>query len=113
MEKKKTNWFIKLLTILFIIFMGLFIASESGYYEAKLSEKVVLTDNLLLEDLLVNGNICSSKREARELIKGNAISLNNTKITEPTYLVTKANAIDNKVYLIKKGKKKYYLGIFE
>ncbi len=76
-------------------------------------EKVNLTDNLPLEDLLVNTNICPSKREARELISGNAISLNNEKITDNNYLVTKDNAIDKKVYLIRKGKKKYYLGIYE
>ena len=76
-------------------------------------EKVILTDNSPLEDLLVNTKICTSKREARELISGNAISLNNEKITDNNYLVTKDNAIDKKVYLIKKGKKKYYLGIYE
>ncbi len=75
-------------------------------------EKVKLEDNIKLEDLLVNTNICSSKREARELISGNAISLNNKKVTDNNYIVTKENAIDNKVYLIKKGKKKYYLGIY-
>ena len=76
-------------------------------------EQVILPDEIILEDLLVNGKICSSKREARELISGNAISLNNKKITDATHLVTKEDAIGNKDYLIKKGKKKYYLGIFE
>lgn len=76
-------------------------------------EKFYITDEMMLEDLLIRGNICSSKREARELINGNAISLNNKKYNETTYMVTKENAIDKKVYLIKKGKKKYYLGIFE
>jgi len=76
-------------------------------------EQVILKEDIMLEDLLVSGKICSSKREARELTNGNAISLNNEKITDPTYMVKKENAIGNKVYLIKKGKKKYYLGIFE
>ena len=76
-------------------------------------EKITLKDNLILEDLLILGNICTSKREARELINGNAISLNNIKINDCNYLVSKDNAIDKKVYLIKKGKKKYYLGIYE
>ncbi len=76
-------------------------------------EKIILKDEMTLEDLLVQGNICSSKREARELISGNAISLNNKKIVNNMYLVTKDNAIDKKVYLIKKGKKKYYLGIYD
>lgn len=76
-------------------------------------EKFYISDEVMLEELLVNGNVCSSKREARELINGNAISLNNEKVTEPTHMVLKENAIGKKVYLIKKGKKKYYLGIFE
>ena len=76
-------------------------------------EKVILKEDTMLEDLLVTGGICSSKREARELICGNAISLNNKKINEPTCIIKKEDAIDKKVYLIKKGKKKYYLGIFE
>jgi len=89
------------------------LSSEDIINNFKDMEKVIINDELILEELLLEGNICSSKREARELISGNAISLNNKKITEPTFMVTKENAIDNKVYVIKKGKKKYYLGIFE
>jgi tyrosyl-tRNA synthetase len=63
-------------------------------------------------DLLVDNKICSSKREAREMVTGNAISLNNKKITDIDYTVTKSDAIDSKVILVKKGKKNYYLGIF-
>jgi len=47
--KKKNNWFKKFLTISFIIFMGLYISSESGFYEAKLSNKVALTDKAIKE----------------------------------------------------------------
>ena len=45
--KKKKNWFLRLLTILFIIFIGLYIASISGYYEASLGNKVALTDEAI------------------------------------------------------------------
>ena len=47
--KKKTNWFKRFLTISFIIFMGLYISSISGFYEAKLSNKVALTDEAIKE----------------------------------------------------------------
>ena len=47
--KKKTNWFKKFLTISFIIFLGLYISSISGFYEAKLSNKVALTDEAIKE----------------------------------------------------------------
>ena len=75
-------------------------------------EKIVIDNNVILEDLLVNSKICSSKREARELISGNAISINNKKITDNAFVVDRSIAIDEEVILIKKGKKKYYLGVF-
>ena len=71
-----------------------------------------LGNDINILDLLVNNNICSSKREAREMVTGNAISINNTKITDIEKVITKDLAIDNKVLLIKRGKKNYYLGIF-
>jgi len=89
------------------------LSSEDILINFKDMEKFYISDELILEDLLIEGKICSSKREARELINGNAISLNNKKINETTHVVTKENAIDKKVYLIKKGKKKYYLGIIK
>jgi len=73
------------------------------------TKEVSLGDNLV--DFVVNYNICSSKREARELICAGAISLNNKKITDLDYLVNEENAIDGKVIIIKKGKKNYYLAL--
>ena len=75
-------------------------------------DKFTIIDNSNIVDVLVNNNICTSKREAREMILGNAISINNKKINNVDYLINKIDAIDNEVILIKKGKKKYYLGIF-
>lgn len=72
-----------------------------------------IASDINIVDLLVDNNICTSKREAREMVLGNAISINNEKITDLEYLVTKNNAIDNEVVIIKKGKKKYYLGIYK
>jgi len=73
----------------------------------------VINEDINIIDLLVNNKICSSKREARELVNGNAISINNDKITDENYLVTKHNAIDKEVVIIKKGKKKYFLGLYK
>jgi hypothetical protein len=42
-NKKKPNYFFKCLNILFIVFISLYIANESGYYEAKISKKTSLT----------------------------------------------------------------------
>lgn len=69
--------------------------------------------NSNLVDCLVDSKICSSKREAREMILAGAISINNQKVTDLEYFVSKDQAIDEKVIIIKKGKKNMYFGIFE
>ena len=58
--KKKKNWFLRSLTILFVIFVGLYIASISGYYEASLGNKVALTDEAIKrfeQDVLEGKNV--------------------------------------------------------
>lgn len=60
-------------------------------------------------DLLVESSICTSKREARELITSGSITINGDKIVDLDYIVTKNNAIDNKYVVIRRGKKKYNL----
>ena len=60
-------------------------------------------------DLLVDTNICSSKREAREFITTGAISINGERITDLDTIITKDNSIDNKYIIVRRGKKKYYL----
>ena len=62
-----------------------------------------------LVDLLVNANITSSKREAREFITNNSISINGDKVNDLEFVVKRENAIDNKFTIIRKGKKKYYV----
>ncbi len=49
MGKKKKNWPLKILGLLFIVFMALYIASTSGYYESKIRDKVVLTEEGIKE----------------------------------------------------------------
>lgn len=73
------------------------------------SFKLELGINLV--DLLVNNNICSSKREAREMINGNAISINNVKYTDENLVISDNHLIDGEVLVLKKGKKNIFLGI--
>ena len=47
------------------------------------------------------------------MLSSNAISLNNEKVTDENLEVTKEIAIDSKIVLIRKGKKKYFLGIID
>ena len=72
-----------------------------------------IESSVTLLDLLVDNKICSSKREARELISGNSISINGNKITDLDYVINKDIAIDNEIVVIRRGKKKYYIGVYE
>ena len=60
-------------------------------------------------DLLVETNICSSKREAREFVSNNSISINGEKVNDLEFIVKKENAIVDNFTIIRKGKKKYFV----
>jgi tyrosyl-tRNA synthetase len=70
---------------------------------------VVNADEINVLDALVNSGLVSSKGDARRLVEQNAISVNNTPVSDIAYNLTKANGYDNKFSYIKKGKKEYCL----
>ena len=80
------------------------IFSKVDHIDIKEEENIV--------DFLVNGKICSSKREAREFINSGSIYVNGDKVDSLEYNVGRENALDNKYVVIRKGKKKYFLGEF-
>ena len=79
----------------------------------KMVPSINLDGEVKLIDLLVDNGICSSRREAREMLASNAISINNEKLTDENEIIDKSRAIDEKVIVIRKGKKKQFIGIFE
>lgn len=58
MKKKEKSPFFKLISFLFLIFISLYIALESGYYEAKVSKKTAMTEESIkkFEEDIKNGN---------------------------------------------------------
>ena len=60
-------------------------------------------------DFLVDTNILSSKREAREFVSNGSISINGERINDLELLVNKEKALYNKYIVVRRGKKKYYL----
>ena len=66
-----------------------------------------------LIDLLVNSKICSSRREAREMLASGAISINNVRHSDENEIIDENCAIDGKVIIIRKGKKKQFIGIMK
>lgn len=61
-------------------------------------------------DMLINAKICSSKREAREFISAGSISINGEKVNDEGDVITSDKLLYNKYLIVRKGKKKYYIG---
>ena len=72
-----------------------------------------VTEDKNIVDLLVDGEVCSSKREAREFINNGSITLNGEKITDLEFVMSKDKCIENKYIVIRRGKKKYFIGEYK
>ena len=70
-----------------------------------------IKDNINIVDLLVEEEIVKSKREAREFIQQGSISINGEKQTDLDYTVSKDKLLHDKYLIIRRGKKKYYIGV--
>lgn len=89
---------------------------ELSYSELKDAFKDVPNFKLeegTLIDTLVNNNVVSSRREAREFLNAGSISINGDKVTDENMIVNKELAVEGKMVVIRRGKKKYYVGFFE
>ena len=65
-----------------------------------------------LADVLVSAKVCSSKREAREFIGNGAISINGEIVKDATREITPVDALEGGIVIIRRGKKKFYMGEF-
>ncbi|MBQ8872159.1 MAG: tyrosine--tRNA ligase [Bacilli bacterium] len=70
---------------------------------------IEIKEEQTLIDLLVNNNICSSRREAREFLNAGSITINGDKFTDENMMITKEIAIEKEVLVVRRGKKKNYL----
>lgn len=69
-------------------------------------------EELPLIDFLVTYEIASSKREAREWLTAGSITINGEKVMDEAKIIDKNLAKEEKIVIIRRGKKKYYMGIF-
>ena len=72
-----------------------------------------ITEEMNLVEFLVNHKIASSKREAREWITAGSISVNGEKITDLEFVVKKKDALEETLTIVRRGKKKYYVGTWQ
>jgi tyrosyl-tRNA synthetase len=69
-----------------------------------------LTDGkITVIDVLVKTKLAPSKGEARRLIQGGGLSINNIKVTDVNATIASEQLIDGKVVLLRQGKKNYFL----
>lgn len=76
-------------------------------------EPFKIDEDMSLVDLLIYGGICSSKREAREFISNGSISVNGKKVTDLDLVISNDISLCSKYIIIRRGKKKYYIGVYE
>ena len=62
-----------------------------------------------LWELLVASGLAASKGEARRAVEGGGLSLNGARITELARKLTRADAMDGRFFLFRKGKKDYHV----
>ena len=76
-------------------------------------EPFEINEEVNVVDFLVNNKICSSKREAREFINNGSITINGDKVTDLEFMINKDISLFNKYVITRRGKKKYFIGIFK
>ncbi|TDW25536.1 tyrosyl-tRNA synthetase [Breznakia blatticola] len=72
-------------------------------------DTIQVKEGMDIVNCLVESNIASSKREAREFVSGNSIAINGIKVTDVEYNVNKEQCIINNYTIVKKGKRNYYV----
>jgi tyrosyl-tRNA synthetase len=65
-----------------------------------------------LVDVVTDTKLCTSKSESRRMIENGGISINDTKVVDIKYVLSK-NDLKNGYCLIRKGKKSYIKVDFE
>ncbi len=70
-------------------------------------KEIELNKNIL--DVLVEMNVATSKRQAREFISGNSIEIKGEKVKELDKTITEQDLKNKTILIIKRGKKNYYI----
>lgn len=96
------------------LFTGAFASLSKNAFSVleKTLDTVKLTANSTLIEALVQGGLASSNRDARTHITSGAIFVNENKITDVDYVLNQENAYYQTYVIIRRGKKKYALGVY-
>jgi tyrosyl-tRNA synthetase (EC 6.1.1.1) len=76
-------------------------------------DKTALTEGLDPVTYFAESGIFPSKGEARKMLTAGGVSMNKEKVQGIESKITTADLLNDRYILFQKGKKQYYLGIFE
>ena len=68
-----------------------------------------LKEDKALIDVLIDAGLAQSRRQSREFIQNNAVSVNGEKVQDLEFEIKKENAIEETFTVLRRGKKKYAL----
>ena len=66
-------------------------------------------DGVLVDTLLSEAGVFGSKGEARRMISGGGVYLNNVRVSESARPVTMADAVEGAYLVLRRGKRRYHL----
>lgn len=66
---------------------------------------IITKPSMSLVDLIVSSGLASSKRQSREFINNNAVSINGLKVTDVSFEISKNELLSNRWLILKRGKK--------
>lgn len=66
-------------------------------------------DGLTLGDALVISSLAPSKGEAKRLVQGGGVCVNNRRVSDPRQAITASDLIDGQLLVLRKGAKHYHL----
>jgi tyrosyl-tRNA synthetase len=75
----------------------------------ELSGDAVAGEGIGMVDLVARVQLAPSKAEARRLVQGGGVYVNNRRINDPQMRLTRADAIDGRVFVVRKGQRQNHI----
>ena len=89
------------------------LAVFEGVPQFNVKREELLQGVKIMQLLTENAQVFPSKGELRKLIQSGGVSINKEKVTDLEMNITPSNLLNDKYLLVQKGKKNYFLLIFE
>ncbi|MDX6290605.1 MAG: tyrosyl-tRNA synthetase, partial [Blastocatellia bacterium] len=75
----------------------------------ELEKSKVDGDGFTVTDALVVSGLAPSKGEAKRLVQGGGVAVNNRRVSDPRQLISGSDLIDGQVLVLRKGAKNYHV----